>query len=130
MRPLKNVTLLIAAALVLIVPDLGFCAREKMEELVPIIQLVRDGKAKPSPDFRNIIDEKGNIVAKQTALPVEKKDKPFAGAPDGAKDAASGQQKVLTCSTKCAITTRKCYADDSGYIFCMNICEKELLICE
>jgi hypothetical protein len=125
----KKIVFLISAAVLSTVPLDGFCADPRRPN-PPMVQMLQEGKGKLSPDYKNIIDEKGNKVAKETSNTV-KKPESTASSDYVVKDAsAPPPPMVVFCNKKCAILTRHCYLDEVGNTVCLNVCEREALVCE
>ncbi len=125
----KSLTAIVTAGL-LMVPVTGFCMDIK-KELIPLIQMLQQGKAKISPDKKNILDENGHIIGKETTNLTLPKAKPAVANPsDSEKDTSPPAPQLFYCSKKCAMISRHCYTDENENIVCINECDKESLICE
>ena len=131
MRISKTTLLFIMAAIISMIPINGFSMEAKKEPL-PIVQKLQEGKAKISPDKKSIIDEEGHIIGKVTpTLDMEKyKPKPTQNPFEAAKDDSPPPPQMFTCTRKCGMITKRCYLDDKENAVCINICDKESLICE
>jgi len=131
MRISKSTLLIIMAAILSTMPVNGF-SMEAKKEPIPIIQKLQEGKAKISPDKKSIIDEEGHIIGKVTpTLDMEKyKPKAILNPFEAAKDDSPPPPLLFTCTRKCGMITRHCYLDDFENAVCINICDKESLICE
>ena len=123
---LKKSALLIATMALIFVPACCFSAENKILT-IPLVEMLQGGKAKISSDKKSIIDDKGDIVAKQTPPPVIKEKSSDIFPTGAAKDNTTF---VVNCNKKCAMITRQCYLDDLGNVVCMNVCDKEMLVCE
>ena len=66
MRTFQNLTFIISAILLLTVPSTGFCMNIK-KETIPLLEMLQNGTAKVTTDKKNIIDDKGNFIAKETS---------------------------------------------------------------
>lgn len=129
MHPVRNLTFTILAALLLAVPSTGFCMNMK-RETIPLVEMLQKGKATLSSDKKSIIDEKGGVIAKETANTVSIKPKPAENPADSGKDSSTPAPKMFTCNKKCAIFVKHCYMDENENIVCINVCDREALICE
>lgn len=127
----KATPLIIVAAILSMIPVNSF-AMEIKREAIPIIQKLQEGKAKISPDKKSIIDEEGHIIGKVTAnLDLTKyKPKSTQNPFEAAKDDSPPPPQMFTCTRKCGMITKQCYLDDNENAVCINICDKESLICE
>ena len=129
MHSSRNFAFLISAAVLLLVPVDGFSAEAKRPS-PPMVQMLQEGKAKLSSDYKNIVDDKGSSLAKETSNIIQKKE-PTAISSDLVKDStAPPPTQVIFCNKKCAIISKHCYIDDTGNIVCLNVCEREALVCE
>jgi hypothetical protein len=119
------------AAILAIIPVNGFSMDIK-REVLPIVQKLQEGKAKISPDKKSIIDEEGHIIGKETVnLDLNKyKPKSTQNSFEAAKDDSPPPPQMFTCTRKCGMITKRCYLDDFENAVCINICDKESLICE
>jgi hypothetical protein len=130
MRTFHNLLFSISAILLLTVPSTGFCMNIK-KETIPLIEMLQNGTAKVSSDKKNIIDDKGNFIAKETANTIQIKPKQSPANPtDSQKDNSTPTPLMFTCNKKCAIIAKHCYIDENENIVCINVCDKEALICE
>ena len=131
MRISKSTLLIIMAAILSTMPVNGF-SMEAKKEPIPIIQKLQEGKANISPDKKSIIDEEGHIIGKVTpSLDMEKyKPKAILNPFEAAKDDSPPPPQLFTCTRKCGMITKHCYLDDFENAVCINICDKESLICE
>jgi len=131
MRISKTTLLIIMAVTLSMMPVNGF-SMEAKKEPIPIVQKLQEGKAKISPDKKSIIDEEGHIIGKVTpSLDMEKyKPKPTQNPFEAAKDDSPPPPQMFTCTRKCGMITKRCYLDDNENAVCINICDKESLICE
>jgi hypothetical protein len=131
MRVPKTTLLFIMAAIISMIPIKGF-SMEIKREAIPIVQKLQEGKAKISPDKKSIIDEEGHIIGKESQnLDVNKyKPKPTQNPYEAAKDDSPPPPQMFICTRKCGMITKRCYLDDNENAVCINICDKESLICE
>jgi hypothetical protein len=129
MRAYRKLTIILSAILLLTVPSTGFCMNLK-KETIPLVEMLQKGTAKVSTDKKNIIDEKGNFIAKETANTVQIKPKQIVDPNDTQKDSSTPTPLMFTCNKKCAIIVKHCYMDEAENIVCINTCDKEALICE
>ncbi|GFO69694.1 hypothetical protein GMLC_32730 [Geomonas limicola] len=106
-----------------------FAAGNKIN-MIPLVEMLQQNKAKISTDKKSIIDLKGEVLAKQTPPPVMKKRDPSAAIEFGNKDKDANVTMIVNCYKKCAMVTRQCYLDDIGNTICLNVCDKEGLVCE
>jgi len=113
-----------AASLIVMVPVSALSAEIKITP--PLIELLQDGRAKLSPDKKVILDEKGDIVARQKSPAGQENS--FAKSPDKAAPVAA--ERPYVCTPQCAIWVKYCYTDPKDFEVCINSCEKELLQCE
>lgn len=97
---------------------------------IPLVEMLQQNKAKISTDQKSIIDLKGEVLANQTPTPVLKKRDPMNAVLDAAKDKDAKTTLIVNCNKKCAMVTRHCYLDDIGNTICLNVCDKESLVCE
>ena len=127
----KSTTFIILAAILSIMPVNCFSMDSKKEP-IPIVQKLQDGNAKVSPDKKSIIDEEGHIIGKVTSnLDLNKyKPKPAQNPFEAAKDDSPPQPQLFNCTRKCGMITKHCYLDDNENAVCINVCDKESLICE
>lgn len=124
----RKFAILISSAFFLTVPINGFCAEARRPN-PPMVQMLQEGTAKLSPDYKSIIDDKGASVAKETSSTVQKKVTTTLSS-DFVKDStAPPPPMVIFCNKKCAIISKHCYVDETGNIVCLNVCEKEALVC-
>jgi hypothetical protein len=124
----RKFAILIMSAFFLTVPIDGFCVEARRPN-PPMVQMLQEGKAKLSPDYKSIVDDKGNSVAKETSSTIQKKES-TALSSDTVKDpSAPPPPMVIFCNKKCAIVSKHCYIDETGNIVCLNVCEKEALVC-
>jgi hypothetical protein len=126
---LKSLMLRLLVAVFLMVPFNGYCMDIK-RETIPIIILLQEGKAKISPDNKSILDETGNIIGKEASNTTINRPKPTVNAADTAREGSSPSPQIFYCNKKCAIITKHCYKDDNDNVICLNVCDKEALICE
>ena len=129
MPTFQNLASIILAILLLTVPSTGFCMNIK-KETIPLIEMLQSGTAKVTTDKKNIIDDKGNFIAKETANTLQNKPKQSASPADTQKDSPTPAPLMFTCNKKCAIVVKHCYMDENENIVCINTCDKEALICE
>jgi len=129
MQTIQNLTFIILAILLLTIPSTGFCMNIK-RETIPLIEMLQNGTAKVSTDKKNIIDDKGNFIAKETANTIQIKPKQITNPTDTQKDSSAPTPLMFTCNRKCAIVVKHCYMDENENIVCINTCDKEALICE
>jgi len=129
MRTFQNLAFIISAILLLTVPSTGFSMNIK-KETIPLIEMLQSGTAKVTTDKKNIIDDKGNFIAKETANTIQNKPKQSEGPADTQKDSPAPTPQMFTCNKKCAIVVKHCYMDENENIVCINTCDKEALICE
>jgi hypothetical protein len=130
MRALENLTFIISVILLMSVPSTGFCMNIK-KETIPLIEMMQNGTAKISSDKKNIIDDKGKFIAKETANTIQLKPKPSQPNPaETQQDNSTPTPLMFTCNKKCAIVVKHCYIDENENIVCINTCDKEALICE
>ncbi len=101
-------------------------------EVLPLIEMLQAGKAKVSPDKKSIIDENGHIIGKEAATLDLNKYKPKTPQNpfETAKDNSPPTPQLFTCTKKCGMITKHCYLDENENAVCINICDKESLICE
>jgi hypothetical protein len=118
-------------ATAILIPHTAFSFDVK-KEVLPIIQKLQEGKAKLSMDKKSIVDEEGHIIAKESAnLDLNKyKTQPVKNPFEAAKDDSPPQPQLFTCNRKCGLITKHCYLDENENAVCINICDKESLICE
>jgi hypothetical protein len=123
-------TILFSVSSLVLLSSYGYGAENKITS-VPLVRMLQEGKVNLSPDRKSIIDENGHIVAKQTSPPVSP---PAAQIKILDKNTAeTGKEKgplKVNCDRKCAIMSRQCYMDDIGNVVCLNICDKEIFVCE
>mgnify|MGYP001580076506 CR=1 FL=1 len=129
MLSFQNLTFTISAILLLTVPSTGYCMNIK-RETIPLVDMLQSGKAALSSDKKNILDENGHIVAKETANTAVIKPKPVAKTEDSAKDNSPPAPQLFICNKRCAMFVKHCYMDENENIVCINVCDKESLICE
>ena len=137
MNALKKITVVISVAVLFLAAGSAFALERPMMS-VPLIEMIREGKAKVSADKTTIVDEKGQTVAKETTPPTPAVRRPVVDSfaettdrnPPDSKEVPANEKYFFTCSYKCGITVKKCYQDNSGFIICLNICDKESFICE
>lgn len=131
MLSFQKLTFIISAILLLTVPSAGFCMNIK-RETIPLVEMLQGGKAAVSSDKKNILDENGHIVAKETANTAVIKPKPGAKTEDSArdKDNSPPAPQLFICNKRCAMFVKHCYMDENENIVCINVCDKESLICE
>jgi hypothetical protein len=131
MRISKTTLLIIMAAIISMIPINGF-SMEIKREAIPIVQKLQEGKAKISPDKKSIIDEEGHIIGKESQNLDLNKYKPKAAQNpyETAKDDSPPPPQMFICTRKCGMITKRCYLDDNENAVCINICDKESLICE
>jgi hypothetical protein len=124
-------TLLVLVATAILYPHTASSFDVK-KEVLPIIQKLQEGKAKLSFDKKSIVDEEGHIIAKESAnLDMNKyKTQPAKNPFEAAKDDSPPQPQLFTCNRKCGIVTKHCYVDENENAVCINVCDKESLICE
>jgi hypothetical protein len=127
----KTLLFIIIAAIISTIPIKGF-SMEIKREAIPIVQKLQEGKAKISPDKKSIIDEEGHIIGKETpTLDMNKyKAKPTQNPFEAAKDDSPPPPQMFICTRKCGMITKRCYLDENENAVCINICDKESLICE
>jgi hypothetical protein len=121
MNMMKHIIIAVSTIAIFLAPALCSGA----EKILPrLVQMLRDGKATISPNKKSLVDEKGKVIAKE----VDEKSvvKPASSVQEG----LSEQKAITNCNYKCAIITRRCFADDSGTVACINTCDKETLVCE
>jgi hypothetical protein len=121
MHMLKVAALTVSTAMVLLEPTLCFAA----EKVIPhLVELVKEGGASMSANKKTLVDAKGNIVANE----VDPKSvvKPTVEQ----KGNSAEQTPVINCNYRCAILTKRCFAEDAGAVVCINTCDKQTLICE
>lgn len=123
--------LILLATIFTMIPFQSFSMDVK-KEVVPIVQKLQDGTAKVSPNQKSIIDEEGHIIGKETTnLDMNKyKPKPAQNPFEAAKDDSPPAPQLFTCTRKCGMITRHCYLDENENAVCINVCDKESLICE
>ncbi len=127
---LLNMSLIpVMIAAIVLLPFTGYCM-DMRREVIPIIQMLQEGKAKISADKKSIIDENGHIVGNETTDLTLPTPKPAANSPDTAKENTPPPPQLFHCSKKCAVISRHCYKDENQNIVCINTCDKESLICE
>jgi hypothetical protein len=129
MHTFQKLTFILSAMLLLTVPSTGFSMNIK-KETIPLIEMLQNGTAKVSTDKKNIIDDKGNFIAKETANTVQIKPKQVSNPTDTQSDSSTPAPLMFTCNKKCAIVVKHCYMDENENIVCINTCDKEALICE
>lgn len=131
MRISEATPLIIMATIVSLIPVRSF-AMDVKKEIIPIVQKLQQGNAKISPDKKSIIDENGHIIGKETSnLDLNKyKPKSPQNPFETAKDDSPPPPQLFTCTRKCGMITKHCYLDDNENAVCINICDKESLICE
>jgi hypothetical protein len=129
MQTIQNLTFIILAILLLAIPSTGFCMNIK-RETIPLIEMLQNGTAKVSTDKKNIIDEKGHSIAKETVNTIQIKPKQSVNPTDTQLDSSTPTPLMFTCNRKCAIVAKHCYMDENENIVCINVCDKESLICE
>src|SRR5690348_2228599 len=91
------------------------------ERTIPhIVEIVKDGTATLSANKKTLVDEKGTVVAKEVDPATVK-----PPAPDPTKLALGIQeaQAITVCNYRCAILTKRCFADDTGAVVCINFCD-------
>lgn len=114
------------------------CHAEERRQAPLLVQMLKEGTAKVSPDATSILDAKGRSVAKPVPLPTAAD---YEGNYDPVFEAQyqklvptadkPPQRKfVYTCSTKCAVLEKQCYGEEGGNIICMNLCRSERVVCE
>ncbi|MFZ3207696.1 MAG: hypothetical protein WA140_02540 [Geobacteraceae bacterium] len=129
MSTLVKMLFLIPSAMFLLAPVTAFCLEAK--NALPIIELLQSGSAMISSDKKSIVDENGDIIAKETSNTIEKKSMVVDPNPlEVGKEALANTPKVIFCNKKCGMIEKHCYQDTEGNIVCVNICEKEVLICD
>ena len=130
MRTIKNVTLVGATTVFVLafVPTCCFSA-EPLKVVPSLIQKLVDGSAKISTNKKSIVDEKGEIIAKE-ASSLKETVKKANGNPSVSDGKTPPTPMVVTCNYKCAIITKRCYEDANGNGACINACDKQVLLCE
>ncbi len=116
-------------AIFLMSPATGNCM-DIHKEAIPLVQMLQAGKAKISPDKKNIIDENGHIVGKETDNVNLPKAPPPAPPADSSKENAPPVPQLFLCTKKCAMISRHCYTDENQNVVCINVCDREALICD
>lgn len=108
-------------------------AAEPHKEIPPIVDMLQGGGAKLSSDKKYIVNDKGEIIAKETVNSYKKKSASEAAmtlAAEPGKEGAPAAPTVVFCNKKCGLIQKHCYTDNDGNIVCINNCEKELMICD
>ncbi|WP_026841468.1 hypothetical protein [Citrifermentans bremense] len=108
-------------------------AAEPHKEIPPIVDMLQGGSAKPSSDKKYIVNDKGEIIAKETANSYKKESASETAvtlASEPGKEGVPAAPKVVFCNKKCGLIQKRCYTDSDGNIVCINNCEKELMICD
>ncbi len=132
MSYLKNLPLILFLTALVAAPINAYSMDVK-RELVPLVEMLQEGKARISPDKKSIIDENGHIIGKEsTNLDMKKyqaPQNPLLNPTETAKDNAPPPPQLFICTKKCAMITRHCYLDENENAVCISVCDKESLIC-
>lgn len=133
----SRILALLLPAAVMMIP--GYCfGAERPQIDPPAVQMLKQGTAKISNDAKSLVDDKGRTLAKSAPPPKETDyednvdpylEALYSKSIPGEKEGAPPKKSVYTCSRKCAIMEKKCFADDTGNSICVNVCERENLVC-